>query len=79
MARLIPVSEWAAEVFGAHKPHRTTLARWIENGLIRPMPRKVGRTYFCPPNAEYIDPRADKMDLIERISNGSPKKNRIAA
>jgi predicted site-specific integrase-resolvase len=79
VAGLIPVSEWAVEVFGDHKPHRVTLARWIDHGLIRPMPKKIGRAYFCSPNAENVDLRAEKMDLIERISGGSPKKNRVPA
>lgn len=68
MARLIPVAEWAVEVFGAHKPHRHTIANWIRNGRIRPLPRKIGRAYFCAPNAEYIDPVVDK---IERMTRGS--------
>lgn len=68
MARLIPVAEWAVEVFGEHKPHRHTIRNWIRNGLIRPCPKKIGRAYFCAPNAEYVDPRAERM---ERIARGS--------
>ena len=65
MARLIPVSEWAVEVFGEkHRPHANTLLRWVHDGRIRPHPKKVGRTYFVEPSAEYIDATAD---LLERM------------
>ena len=66
-AQLIPVSNWASAVFGEHRPHANTLLRWIQNGRIKPQPKKVGRTYFCRPNAEYVDPEADK---IERMASG---------
>uniref|UniRef100_UPI003F4FDC50 excisionase n=1 Tax=Caballeronia sp. LjRoot34 TaxID=3342325 RepID=UPI003F4FDC50 len=65
MARLIPVSEWAVEMFGEkHRPHANTLLRWIHGGRIRPHPKKVGRTYFVEPSAEYFDATAD---LLERM------------
>jgi hypothetical protein len=35
---------------------------WIRNGRIRPVPRKVGREYFCKPNAEYVDPVAERIE-----------------
>ena len=66
-AQLIPVRAWAAAVFGEHTPHRNTLLSWIKNGHIRPFPKKVGRRYFCRPDAEYVDHRADR---INRMSNG---------
>jgi predicted site-specific integrase-resolvase len=66
-AQLIPLSVWAEAIFGEHKPHRNTLMNWIRNGRIRPVPRKVGREYFCKPNAEYVDPVAER---IERMTNG---------
>lgn len=66
-AQLIPVSNWALAIFGDHQPHRNTLRNWIKNGRIRPLPRKIGRTYFCKPDAEYVDPVAEK---IERMVNG---------
>ncbi|WOD18654.1 excisionase [Paraburkholderia kirstenboschensis] len=66
-AQLIPLSVWAESIFGEHKPHRNTLMNWIRNGRIRPVPRKVGREYFCKPNAEYVDPVAER---IERMTNG---------
>lgn len=64
MARLIPISEWAEAVFGSHRPHRHTLASWIDKGLIRPVPKKIGRAYFCAPDAEYVDAYAEKRERI---------------
>ena len=62
MPRLIPVSEWAVEVFGEkHKPHANTLLRWIHDGRIRPQPKKVGCRYFVDPKAEYVEADADLL------------------
>jgi len=72
-AQLIPVSNWAETIFGERKPHQNTLLNWIKNGRIRPVPKKVGREYFCRPDAEYIDPVAEK---IERMTGGSQKTKR---
>ena len=66
-AQLIPVRKWAVAVFGDHVPHANTLLNWIKNGKIRPVPRKVGRQYFCRPDAEYVDPQVDEL---ERMING---------
>jgi predicted site-specific integrase-resolvase len=66
-AQLIPVRTWAEAVFGERVPHANTLLNWIKNGKISPVPKKVGRQYFCRPDAEYVDPNADK---INRISSG---------
>jgi hypothetical protein len=63
MPRLIPVSDWAIEVFGDHKPHHSTLMRWIHDGKIKPQPKKIGRTYFVAPSAEYVEA---ECDLLER-------------
>lgn len=63
MPRLIPVSEWAVLVFGEHKPHPSTLLRWIHDGKIKPQPKKIGRTYFVAPTAEYVE---IECDLLER-------------
>lgn len=64
MARLITLYEWAEAVFGEKQPHRQTLWKWIADGRIRPIPKKVGRAYYCTPNAEYIDPVAKKLEEI---------------
>lgn len=65
--KLIPVSVWAEETFGEYGPSRNTLYNWIKMGLIHPMPTRVGRRYFCSPDAEYWDPVAQK---IRRMVNG---------
>lgn len=66
-AQLIPLANWAESIFGEHRPHPNTLLNWIKNGRIRPIPKKVGRGYFCRPDAEYVDPNAEK---IQRLING---------
>ncbi|MFM0324805.1 excisionase [Caballeronia glebae] len=63
MPRLIPVSEWALLVFGDHKPHPSTLLRWVHDRRIQPQPKKIGRAYFVDPKAEYVEA---ECDLLER-------------
>jgi hypothetical protein len=63
-AQLIPVRSWAAAVFGDHAPHPYTLLNWIKSGRIRPVPRKVGRQYFCRPDAEYVDPQVEELERM---------------
>ncbi|RQS63860.1 excisionase [Burkholderia sp. Bp8984] len=65
--KLIPLSVWAEQTFGEYAPHRNTLLSWVKNGKIRPFPKKVGRRYFVTPEAEYIDPVAQK---IQRMIDG---------
>lgn len=64
MARMITLYKWAEAVFGENQPHRQTLWKWIADGRIRPIPKKVGRAYYCTPDAEYIDPVAKKLEEI---------------
>jgi hypothetical protein len=66
--KLIPLSVWAQEMFGEHAPHRHTLRNWVVAGKIHPHPVKVGRTYFCSPDAEYVDPVAI---AIRRLTSGA--------
>jgi predicted site-specific integrase-resolvase len=68
-AQLIPVRTWAEAIFGERVPHQNTLLNWIKHGKIRPAPKKVGRQYFCRPDAEYVDPVSEK---IERMIRGRP-------
>jgi len=63
-AKLIPLRVWAEEVFGEYAPHKNTLLAWCKNGKILPVPRKVGREYFCSPDARYVDPVAEKIERI---------------
>ncbi|MBR8142096.1 hypothetical protein KDW55_29050 [Burkholderia sp. AU19243] len=65
--KLIPLQVWAMETFGAHAPHRHTLRNWVTNGKIRPVPVKVGRSYFIRPDARYVDPVAEE---IQRMIDG---------
>ncbi|NML99661.1 hypothetical protein HHL24_17175 [Paraburkholderia sp. RP-4-7] len=66
--KLIPIAVWAEETFGEYAPHRHTLLSWVKAGKIYPMPTKVGRSYFCSPDAEYFDPVVQK---IRRMTGGS--------
>jgi hypothetical protein len=52
--RYIPVSAWAALVFGEHAPHNNTLLRWVRDGRIQPQPKKIGRQWWAKPEAEYV-------------------------
>ncbi|RQR94542.1 hypothetical protein DIE04_18990 [Burkholderia sp. Bp8994] len=65
--KLIPLQVWAEQTFGEYAPHRNTLLSWVKNGKICPFPKKVGRRYFVTPEAEYIDPVAQK---IQRMIDG---------
>ena len=65
--KLIPVSVWAEEMFGDYAPARNTLLSWIKNGKITPAPIKVGRRYFCKPDARYFDAFTEK---IRRMTGG---------
>lgn len=62
--KLIPLSVWAEETFGEYAPHRHTLRNWVNNGKIRPVPIKIGRSYFVSPNARYIDPVAEELQRM---------------
>jgi hypothetical protein len=65
--KLIPLWLWAEQTFGEFGPAKNTLRSWCRNGKILPVPRKVGREYFCSPDARYVDPHAER---IERIVGG---------
>ena len=54
--KLIPVQVWADEMFGEYRPGRNTVLSWVKYGKIVPLPIKIGRTYFCSPEARYYDP-----------------------
>lgn len=56
MPKLIPVTVWAEMMFGEYAPHRNTLANWVRNGKIAPLPVKVGRQYFCSPDCPLSRP-----------------------
>lgn len=52
----VTLKEWAASRF-SQPPHEKTLRRWARELLIFPPPKKVGRTYYVEPTAEYMDYR----------------------
>lgn len=56
MERLLTLEEWADAVYGAHRPNRDTLRRWVRQSKIQPPPEKHGRTYFVSAQSRYIDP-----------------------
>jgi len=55
LPKYVPLTVWAELMFGEHAPHRNTLMRWVNDGRIYPLPKKIGRTWFCTPDADYID------------------------
>lgn len=62
MPRLIPLKQWAVEMFGEeHKPHDNTLHRWVHEGRIRPQPKKIGRAFFVDPKANYVEAESDLL------------------
>jgi predicted site-specific integrase-resolvase len=63
-AQLIPIATWAERVFGEHAPHQNTLMRWVHGGKILPRPMKVGRGYFCQPDAKYVDETAERINRM---------------
>lgn len=65
--KLIPLSVWARQVFGEYAPPIRTLRIWSRNGKILPVPRKVGREFFCSPDARYVDALAERLDITYAI------------
>lgn len=64
MPKLVPIAVWAEMVFGEYAPHRNTLRSWVQNGKILPLPVKVGRRFFCSPDARYFDPVVERINRI---------------
>jgi hypothetical protein len=52
--RWMPLMDWAKTKF-TKVPHINTLRNWVNNGLISPRPKKMGRDWYVKPNAEYRD------------------------
>jgi hypothetical protein len=53
MAPDLTLPDWAKSRFGNNAPHIVTLRRWVREGRIFPIPKKVGKTWFVKPAAEY--------------------------
>ena len=54
IARYVPLTVWAEQVFGEHAPHYNTLLRWAHEGRIQPQAKKIGRKWWVVPSAEYV-------------------------
>lgn len=71
-ARLIPLTAWAAQVYGDQAPNIDTLRRWAREARISPKPVKHGRTYFVAPDAAYVQAYAPERPrrprLIDRLA-----------
>ena len=53
MPRQTTLENWARAEFGDDAPSINTLTRWAREGLIVPLPQKIGRTWFVSPQAQY--------------------------
>lgn len=62
--KLLPLEDWARNIYGEHAPSKCTLRRWIRGDLILPRPKKHGRAYFCEPTARYV---AKESTLVRRL------------
>lgn len=62
--KLIPLGVWAKQVFGEYAPPIRTLRTWCRNGKILPLPRKVGRQFYCSPDARYVDHVAERIERL---------------
>jgi hypothetical protein len=55
MPQNLTLPVWAKNKFGDDSPHIVTLRRWVREGRIYPLPKKIGKTWFVVPNAEYLE------------------------
>lgn len=62
--KLLPLEQWARNIYGPHAPSACTLRRWVRSDLILPKPKKHGRSYFCEPSAQYV---AKESTLVRRL------------
>lgn len=53
MSQSLTLATWAKIKFGDDSPHIVTLRRWVREGRIYPHPRKIGKTWFVVPSADY--------------------------
>lgn len=66
----ITLIAWAEQRYPGHMPHRNTLHRWAQNGMIVPAPHKRGNVYMVTPNARHIDEPVPGSRLIDRLGHG---------
>ncbi|MBJ9266559.1 MULTISPECIES: excisionase [Citrobacter] len=53
MSRLILLSEWARSEFGEPIPSKSTLNKYAKNGMIFPLPCRVGKSWRVEANARF--------------------------
>lgn len=64
--KLITLEEWDRLTFS--KPHSlSTLRAWARSGNIVPRPRKIGRQYFVPQTAEYVEKRPVDIECDDPV------------
>lgn len=68
--KLTTLEAWARLKYGESAPFIGTLRRWAREGKIYPPPKKHGRSYYVPTDAEYVDNYNDP-DFMEKVSVAS--------
>ncbi|WP_410733971.1 excisionase [Citrobacter portucalensis] len=53
MSRLILLSEWARSEFGDPIPSKSTLNKYAKNGMIFPLPCRVGKSWRVEADARF--------------------------
>ncbi|MBD8160998.1 excisionase [Pantoea agglomerans] len=73
MSRLITLSAWAEDEFGLPVPSTSTLCKYAKNGMIFPIPVKVGKTWRVERTAKFVG-MSDKPEIKK---NDNPALRRI--
>ncbi|WP_313188816.1 excisionase [Pantoea sp.] len=81
MARMIKLTAWAAEEFGEPVPGIATLSKYAKNGMIFPLPVKVGNCWRVDRSARFTGTQGkpavytDDNPVLKRIlEDGQTKK-----
>lgn len=53
------VEEWRKRY--SPPPHHQVVLRWIHQGLIQPPAIMVGRRWYIPKDAEYVNPETESL------------------
>lgn len=75
MSRLVALTTWMQDTYGADAPHIKTVLRWIRAGRIQPPPEKHGTRWYVEPVAVYTD--RPRLSLVQRLAR--EKENRATA
>lgn len=75
MPRLVAITTWMKEQYGADAPHVKTVLRWIRAGRIQPPPEKHGTRWYFAPDAVYTD--RPRLSLVQRLARET--QNRATA